>query len=282
MSTEKYRPPRHDGANKPKKNKHKKNIEKTKKNNDASDDERRQARAQRFASSNHNPRPYGHVSRGEDTRLQESDKTRKQYYEEILLSFEAKVPMEKTLKALRILRESLLFRKPDEFSKSVFLFSARIASTVGQYQTYVPACQYLLNECEDILTEQERKELATLMVLHTSHCNNQSSQAFEMFFKHLGDTNLHIFQIVSAWTVGDYLTWTMYYNSETDQLVYGVMSLGLNHVLEHLASCLNASFFTYSLVELEKLLPKNRSVEDFVKDNTTWEMAENLVIRKRG
>lgn len=282
MSTEKYRPPRHNGANKPKKDKPPKNNENPKKQDDISEDNRRQARAQRFASSNHIPRPYGHVSRGEDTRLQESDKERKKFFEEILLSFEDKVPMDKTLKSLRILREALLFRKPEEFSKTVFLFSARIASTVGQYQTYVPACQYLLNECGDILTEQERKELATLMVLHTSHCNNQSSQAFEMFFKYLGDTNLHIFQIISAWTVGDYLTWTTYYNSETDQLVYGVMSLGINRVLEHLASCLNASFFSYSLLELEKILPKNTSVEDFVKDNTTWEMSDNLVIRKRG
>lgn len=168
---------------------------------------------------------YGFVSRGEDDRLQKSDKHRRTFFSQILASFAAycsqtnmsddlskrlakltineselagidravtddktktlAVTIDSILTSLRKLREALIHTKVDDFSKEVFLFSIRISANIGHYQTYIPSINFLLDQNIDKLTKEETREIATLLILHVLHFNRDFNLSIRLFYKYL-------------------------------------------------------------------------------------------------
>lgn len=255
------------------------------------------------------PPLYGFVSRGEDSRLQTSEHAQREYFDWILQTFNqtseekttkvkdanekassestAKciVSVDSTLSALRKLREAILHQKPSEFSVKVHLFSVRVSTPVGHYQTYVPSINYLLSSI-DMLSEIEVSEVATLLVLHISHDNNENEKAFRVFDHYLlRERNRLIYKLLVAWATGDYYTWLKMYNSEPGHSIQAIMTGGLTRMMAHMVECMTRSFFTVSIRDFEeKFLPCGVTLGEFVeKYAPNWhEEAANLVIRQRG
>lgn len=239
---------------------------------------------QRRARFLHKPKEdYGFVSRGDDNRLQASEKARRDYFDSILESFDSGDDNSAVLAGLRKVREALLHRKPDEFAKSVFLFSVRVGSTLGHYQTYIPSINYLLSEAQSLLSESEREEIAALLVLHVSHCNNDGARALSVFHEHFESKHTKTYRALMAWIQQDYVLWLSLYNAETNPSHFAVMTLGLQRMMEHMVVCFDAAFFTYSKHDFESLLPKATTWATFrEKYGVKWEEQEEvLVIRRR-
>lgn len=290
---------------------------------------------------------YGFVSRGEDSRLQNSEQAQQEYFEWILQTFEGsrrlcgdniednggkardavggdgkgtvqvreteqkgseKVHQKKeknatngknskgsvyskandgsldsTLASLRKLREAMLHQKPTTFSVKVHLFSVRISAPIDHYQTYIPSINYLL--ASGLLTDDEMEEIATLLVLHVSHCNHQDAQAFRIFDQHLlRDKNSHLYSVLVAWTTGDYHNWVAKFNGECDHCVHAIMARGLPKMMAHMVMCMTKSYFTLSVQDFkEEFLPKGMGVGEFIeKYALQWKEEEGkVVIRQR-
>lgn len=290
---------------------------------------------------------YGFVSRGEDSRLQNSEQAQQEYFEWILQTFEGsrrlcgdniednggkardavggdgkgsvqvgdteqkgseKVHQKKeknattgknskgsvyskandgsldsTLASLRKLREAMLHQKPTTFSVKVHLFSVRISAPIDHYQTYIPSINYLL--ASGLLTDDEMEEIATLLVLHVSHCNHQDAQAFRIFDQHLlRDKNSHLYSVLVAWTTGDYHNWVAKFNGECDHCVHAIMARGLPKMMAHMVVCMTKSYFTLSVQDFkEEFLPKGMGVGEFIeKYALQWKEEDGkVVIRQR-
>lgn len=268
-STPKYVPPRSRGP---------------KPSNGNDEEKKKKLRQQRFSNNNEQKREkpsYGFLSRGEDNRLQNSESARREYFDEILESFRD-TEGEQVLSGLRKIREALLYKEADDFSKKVHLFSARVGSTLSHYQTYVPSIKYLLGEAKLLLTESERHEMATLLVLHMSHCNRNNSGAFSVYHEHFSDRS-KVYGTLIAWTTRDYVRWLADYRAETDASVYAIMTLGLKRMLVHMVECFNAAYFTFSKSDFEQLLPRAMLFEGFKKEyGVAWRDEKgSLVIRER-
>lgn len=282
--------------------------------------QKQQARKERFAPENERSRSpaldilaahrkYGFVSRGEESRLQKSVQAQREYFDWILETFrqvekaglalspssteafrggawsqQSSANSEQVLTSLRKLREALLHQKPCEFSKKVYLFSVRVSSAVGHYQTYVPSIQYLLGDARMLLSATERSEVASILVLHVSHRNERNSEALGLFFTHLdAEKDARTLATVLAWAQGDYHAWMSLYNSESDHLVFAVMSMGLPRMMQHMVACFGDSFFTYKMTDFKECLPKGVTWEAFKeKYGVTWELEDDTVhIRRR-
>ncbi|OBA21903.1 hypothetical protein METBIDRAFT_38975 [Metschnikowia bicuspidata var. bicuspidata NRRL YB-4993] len=255
------------------------------------------------------PALYGYISRGEDSRLQHSETAQREYFDWILETFRqvensglaavaecaekmsadlgikgSSASSEQVLPSLRKLREALLHSPPSEFSKKVHLFSVRVSSAVGHYQTYVPSIQYLLADGRSLLTRTERKEMASILVLHVTHRTGDTSEGFRLFFQYLNPhKECRILQAIVAWAQGDYHAWMELYNSESDHSVFAIMTMGLATMMRHMIECFNGAYYTYSLEDLERCLPKGVTWAEFrERYNVPWELEDNTVhIRRR-
>jgi hypothetical protein len=273
---------------------------------------RRKARQKRFTSK---PiLPYGFVSRGEDDRLCKSEADRKSFFNEILESFiqycdensslelskyfeylnanheskesstesnfsSSKHTIESILLSLRKLREALINLPCDEFTLKVFLFSVRIAANFGHYQTYIPSIMYLLTKKIPL---QDQQEIATLLVLHTSHFNQDNSRAIAYLFKYVPD-NIKLNQILSSWINKDYYNWIKLYNLENDNAKSSIMRFGLQTIMNNMIQCLTVSYYNLKLSDLIQLLPEGISFETLKHDyNISWNLdLDNVIIRTR-
>ncbi|GEQ68905.1 hypothetical protein JCM33374_g2574 [Metschnikowia sp. JCM 33374] len=270
-----------------------------------SEQQKRQFRQMRFSNKNGtsskvDPKSYGYVSRGDDNILQTSDTAQREYFDWILETFKqvgrtesastsnisssSSVDSEQALASLRKLREAFLHQPPNEFSKKVHLFSVRVSSAVGHYQTYVPSIQYLLSDGCGLLTPTEQSEIASVMVLHVCHRNGHVAESLRIFNQYLDPhKDARILQTILAWASGDYHTWMSLYNSESDHSLFAVMTMGLPRIVEHMVACFDATYYTYGMSDLKKCLPKGVTWEEFrERYAVSWEVEDDTVhIRRR-
>lgn len=227
---------------------------------------------------------YGLVSRGEDTRLKESEALREEYFLVILHQFirytsnntshalsetfkrmkdlnpndfesaqslqsneesdKKSVSMESLTMSLRKLRESLLHLKPSPFHKKVFLFSTRISYCCGQYQTYVPSINYLLLHKRALGLSS--LEIEEVAVILVLHLTHFNNAPLEAILRYF----LHIpnrrdiLQIIRCWIRNDYYTWIHTYNLIESFAVKSMMRLGLPTMLNHMIKILSSTYFT--------------------------------------
>lgn len=249
---------------------------------------------------------HGLVSRGDD-RLRVSEAERKAYFEEILNMFSAycannaesplaRLPYSKLgrhytkkgespstndiLALLRKLREALVSLPVDDFTKTVYAFSARVGAMVGHRESYYVSLKFLLENTH--LEPLERREFASLLVLHYSHCVHLNGAALRVFFAELDETrDWRIHKILMSWIHGDYHAWITAYNAETDHATFSIMSLGLELVLQHMVLCIGASYFVMTAEELGRRLPTDFNVQTFC-ERYNWEFGKEIVIRQRG
>lgn len=290
------------------------------------DESKLKSRSERFNKSNETSAGrgiggYGFVSRGEDDRLQRSERERKLFFEKIFNDFmnyciqldsclKEKVrelansndevgqiggeidrlkisedrkaqttSLDSILTSLRKLREALLFAKPDEFSKRVFLFSIRISASIGQYHTYIPSINYLLEDAVTLLTQMEISEVATLLALHLAHFNNHNLRAIEVYYKYNID-NVSLLKCLKAWAVGDFHNWTKVYNTECDGCKSAIMRMGLTRILNSMVKAMTAAYFSLDKLYLEDcVLPNGVDVSILVeKYNCPWKVSDKVVI----
>lgn len=271
-----------------------------------SDKLKKAARAQRFGNSvqtgKEQPYCYGFVSRGSEGLLQHSEQAQREYFDAILENFKASRTEKHNLKwsskpetraddagltslltNLRKLREALLHKPPDDFTKKVHLFSLRVSSAIGHFETYIPSINYLTHEARSLLTSAEHREIMTLRVLHLAHKNGANNRALETFFEHLDpQKDSRVFSTLVSWLLGDYSLWMLMYNSESDHAIHCAMSLGLSQMMKHMIDCFSKSFFTYRYDDFMKFLPRGMSWEDFRSEySTPWTVEDNIITVRR-
>ncbi|KAH3664353.1 hypothetical protein WICMUC_005738 [Wickerhamomyces mucosus] len=182
---------------------------------------------------------YGLISRGEDNRLQRDPEARVRYFKEIQ-------------NTVRKLREALLKFAADEFTKSVFLFSIRISSRLGHYQTYIPSITYLLQN-KGVLSKSELNEVASLYVLHAAHFSMDNKLALELFFKYTKD-NLRLYEILKAWRSMNYKKWFEFYKTEKDFANRNIMKFGEEKMIKYALRVLQKTYFQLPKTYLQDLL----------------------------
>lgn len=296
--------------------------------------EKMKQRSMRFAKKDESARPqYGFLSRGEDDRLQKSDKHRRELFNQILKSFAAfctqaevnnnisefvsqklkqlsieeknveqaekgkgkgdedkgrrkevdkTLSMDSILTSLRKLREALIHTTVDDFSKEVFLFSIRISTNIGHYQTYIPSINFLLSLNK--LTKEETREVASLLILHVLHFNQEFNFSIRLFYKYLDpEIDQKVLTVIRSYMVKDYYTWTNLYNEEVDSAASAMMRYGVKHMVQVIIDCLSNSYFSMDLKELEKFLPNGVTYETIMKEHKLmWQKeGNNIMIRQR-
>ncbi|KAK6455086.1 uncharacterized protein RJT20DRAFT_98561 [Scheffersomyces xylosifermentans] len=290
---------------------------------------------------------YGFISRGEDDRLQRSSKEREAYFNTILSTFiqycnsnttstlnekiesfldekdlksasaeadtqkhepgNSSITIDSILSSLRKLREALLFAPPNDFSKKVFLFSIRLAASIGYHQTYIPCIMNLLSQYNTEITEtrknstpelsgshsysitkEEVEEIATLLVLHVAHFNKDNARSIRLYFEYLSTINSSssskTYEIWRSWVHKDYYNWIRLYNAESDNARSTIMNFGLNDMVRQFIDCTNKSYFNLPFAELEQnMLPNGVTYDTLVnKYNVSWKREDsNLIIRAR-
>lgn len=299
------------------------NTKQTIKSTESEDEEKMRRRANRFNNDNEKynstKNQYGYISRGEDNRLQRSNKDRVEFFNSIVSSFiryankqtssslskdfdklinkSGILPLslntsdlepstiDSTLTNLRKLREALLHEKTDQFSKKVFLFSIRVAVNIGHYQTYVPSIMHLLHPNNSLLlSDLEKQEISTLLVLHIAHFNHENSKALHLYFKYINKAEIKTLQILKSWINGDYYDWILFYNSETDNGKASIMKFGLDHMVSHMVKSITKSYFTFNLQDFEAhYLPNGSSYTELCeKYKTNWKLDHSsIVVRER-
>ncbi|KAI5970315.1 hypothetical protein CANMA_000668 [Candida margitis] len=258
--------------------------------NDAkmTEDEKMAKRRERFSvkknDNNKQSHIYGLLSRGEDTRLKESETLREEYFLVILHQFitytstntsktlseafkkikdsdpkdiesaqslkpdkeiETKaVTMESLSMSLRKLRESLLHLSPSPFHKKVFLFSTRISYCCGQYQTYIPSINYLLSHKDDLVLS--KSEVEEVAVILALHLTHFNNDMPQAIQAYFRyiPNRKDILQIIQAWIQKDYYTWIRIYNSVESFAVKSMMKLGLPKMINQMIKSLSSSYFS--------------------------------------
>lgn len=281
------------------------------------EDEKKRQRAARFSKKPDTSGHYGFVSRGEDNRLQKSRDERERFFKRIINEFvlycdhtskaslskelqlfveeelagtreceKSKYAIESILSSLRKLREALLNSSPDKFSVKVFLFSVRISASIGHYQTYIPSINYLIGGgAKELLTCKEVDELATLLILHLSHFNNQHTRAIETYNKYFGETkNEPLLHIITSWYLKDFNTWIKFYNSETDNLRSRIMRFGINEVVKCIINTISLSYYNIDLPFLQRTLPNGIDMNTLITEyKVPWKLTDNktIIIKER-
>lgn len=283
---------------------------------DLSLDDKLERRAQRFKNeetTSKDRNDYGYVSRGEDFRLQRSPKEQELFFKSILFSFvnycnantsselhddlrnfveeenimignveSQEVSIASILESLRKLREALISLKPNEFTKKVFLFSVRLSSSMGYFQTFVPSIMHLLQfQNYNLLSELELQEISTLLVLYISHFNQDNSKALRYYFRYLKEyDDQRTLMVLRSWIMNDYYTWIRLYNSEIDSCRASVMKLGLPIVLQTMTSCVSKSYYSMGFKDFENsLLPNNVTFDNLVENyNLAWRKEASVII----
>lgn len=285
------------------------------------DEEKLKLRKNRFSNDNKNYKStkgqYGYVSRGEDNRLQKSHSERLDFFKYIVNSFICysnantasdlskdfdrfihksgilpefnsaeileKPTIDSILNNLRKLREALLHERADEFTKKVFLFSIRVSVNIGYYQTYIPSITYLLHSNNSLLLEDlEKQEIATILVLHTAHFNEENSKALQLYFKYINTSEIKTLKILKSWINKDYYNWIKYYNLETDNGKAFVMKFGLPRMVHYMINAINMSYFNFRLKDFQDIyLPNGLSYTQLSdKYKTNWKLDNDTIIVK--
>lgn len=130
---------------------------------------------------------------------------------------------------------------PDEFTISVFLYSIRIATRVGHYQTYVPSISYLLKH-HSKLSASNLNEIINIFALHLAHFSNNNEDAIEIVHRYAND-DIKLHRVLKAWRTLDYFTWFNLYHSESDLLYHRMMQFGENRMINHSLKCIQKSYF---------------------------------------
>lgn len=178
------------------------------------------------------------------------------------------------------LRESMLKTTPDDFSKAVFLFSIRISTRVGHYQTYIPSITYLLDN-SSILNNSEFNEVVQLYILHISHFTRDNRLALELFEKHCPD-NVRLSQILKGWRSRDYLSWFKLYHGEKDTGYKQVMKFGLEKMITQAMKIITKSYFQLPKVYIEDNIFKFKFDILQAEFGCKWQdKGEVVVIRER-
>ncbi|CUM47386.1 uncharacterized protein AC631_01259 [Debaryomyces fabryi] len=286
------------------------------------DEEKLKLRKSRFSNDNKNYKStkvqYGYVSRGEDNRLQKSHSERLHFFNHIVNSFirysnantasdlsrdfdrfisKSDIPpddsagileeptIDSILNNLRKLREALLHERANAFTKKVFLFSIRVSVNMGHYQTYIPSITYLLHSNNSLLLEDvEKQEIATILVLHTAHFNEENSKALQLYFKYINPSEIKTMKILKSWINSDYYNWIQYYNSETDNGKAFVMKFGLPRMAHHMINAINKSYFSFKLKDFQDIyLPNGLSYAQLSdKYKTNWKLDnDTIIVRER-
>lgn len=295
---------------------HKQTIE----NMDLTDSEKLKQRAARFSSQkpdSSTKNQYGYVSRGEDDRLQRSHKERVKFYDQIISSFIAyvnentspklaedfdklvnkdeitpktqerqdKSTINSILNSLRKLREAMLFGKANAFTKKVYLFSIRVSVNIGHYQTYIPSITFLLHPSNlHLLSNAEKQEISTLLVLHIAHFNKENSKALQLYFRYIDLDNIKTLQVLKCWVEDDYYNWLKYYNNETNNGKASIMKFGLKHMVTHMINTVSKSYYTLDLKHFENnYLPNGYTYNQLTEDyDTKWKVnGDSIAIRER-
>ncbi|KAH3674958.1 hypothetical protein WICPIJ_009403 [Wickerhamomyces pijperi] len=270
-------------------------------------------------NSNKKSEQYGLLSRGEDNRLQRDPEARVAYFKKIQQDFTKgfydsdfgqltevfdglslkgqgqdddgsstgsstenkhnnKI-IDDTLMSLRKLRESMLKITADDFTKSVFLFSIRISSRIGHYQTYLPSITYLLNH-QTILTDSELKEIAHLYILHVSHFTRDDMLALELCHSYCPG-NLRLLEVLQAMRTSDYLHWLRLYHNEKDTAYRQVMKFALERMVKSAIRVITKAYFQLPKAYVEDIFKLKFEV---LKDryDCQWKQDEDkIVIRQR-
>lgn len=189
--------------------------------------------------------------------------------------------LELILANLRKLRELLIVNNFTNFTRQVFLFSVRISSSIGHYQSYFPSAVHLLAHKEHLST-LEIKEVATLLVLHLSHHNNANGSALSFYYKYLNDDS-RLLQVLTSWIGLDYCLWIQIYNTESNPSKLRIMRFGIKRMVTHLVQCVLKLYFTLPLSYMDEILPNGVSLTNLEEDyNVHWKRQNNtLVIRER-
>lgn len=179
------------------------------------------------------------------------------------------------------MREALLTSKPSEFSKKVFLYAVRISTKIGVYQTYLPSLNYLVSTCKPLLSAIELEEVATYLILHTSHFNNDSLKLFQLYFQLIPKSEI-VKQILEAWVSQDYLNWKLLRTKiEINLGYYKLMAFGEHKILNLYLSDIGKAYFVFPKPLLEELAGKPwDKLKDEFKLKWTLENTQ-LTIRKR-
>lgn len=169
--------------------------------------------------------------------------------------------------------------KPDDFTKSVFLFSIRISSRLGLYQTYIPSITYLLRH-DEILSRSELKEITYLYSIHLAHFNGDNLGALEVYFKY-SPQDIRLRRILLAWRTNNYADWLEQYHGECDISRKKIMAFGESKMITHATNCIQKSYFQLPNRYLESLL---HLTLDQLRDKhgCSWTLnGENVIIRVR-
>lgn len=294
-------------------------------NLDAEEREKARKRLARFSKPKTPPKPeYGLLSRGDDTRLRDNERDRLEFYSRILYRFihfcsnntpgslqdsltrllsedefktadslemldennNEEVTMDSILMSLRKLREALLRNAPSPFHKKVFMFSVRISTLFGHYQTYVPSINYLIRHKDALgLSEQEFEEVVTILILHLVHVNEDVSHAINLYFKYIPQ-RWEILKIIQSWIHKNYCQWIKIYNEERNDSVLSMMRLGYDKMVLNLISGVNCLYYTLPKADLEEsFLPHELKFEDLsTKYDVGWRLdddGQTVIIRER-
>ncbi|GMG41329.1 unnamed protein product [Ambrosiozyma monospora] len=159
---------------------------------------------------------YGLISRGEDMRLRDNADDRHKLFETTLSQMKAqraqtpKIPTSKStittttttttttaedkiLMSFRKLRESLLSVQPDNFTKTVFLTSARFSVSLGHHQSYIPCINQLIQFDKEhehhfkLLSRDESEEMLCYLALHMAHFKKDQEGAFAVLLYNFPD-----------------------------------------------------------------------------------------------
>lgn len=238
-------------------------------------------RRNKFSESNKPVLEYGLVSRGEDDRLQRDANARIELFKqvqhevsfnaaklgakELELLFNSKVPdvsnqdrakfkdLDHALMSLRKLREALLKFPIDEFSKDVFLFSIRISSIMGSYQTFIPSIRFLLDNSQaGVLQTIETEYIANIYALHLTHFSGNHSLALQIANKYCSK-NDRVFAILKSFRCCNYLEWFRYYGKEPDPSKKMIMKFGEDKMLRYTAKVIHKTYFQLPKRYLEEV-----------------------------
>jgi hypothetical protein len=165
----------------------------------------------------------------------------------------------------------------DDFAKSVFLFSVRISSRIGHYQTYIPSITHLLANSDE-LTQREIDEIASLYVLHLTHFNLDDKLAVENYFKYMPN-NIRTRQVCESWRRLDYVKWFALFNSERDASRRKIMTFGEDKMIHHAIRCIQKSYHQLPTSYIEKIF--HRDVEDLIRNyGCSWTVNDSTAVIK--
>lgn len=165
--------------------------------------------------------------------------------------------------------------EPDDFSKSVFLFSVRVSARLGHHQTYVPSINYLLKN-KHIMSNSELREVANIHVLHLAHFNNDNQQALEAYFKYAND-DLKLSQVLLSWRMKDYINWLELLHGEKDVARRRIMAYGEVTIVAHAIECIQKAYFKLPRSYVKRVF--HTDVETLKKRyRCNWAVADDTVI----